>query len=83
MQDAFNDIPCYERNIFLDGQKPKEHVIKKLREAANIAEKNGFAVAIGYVGTEGGKVTAEAIQEMLPEFDERNIQLVFISELDE
>jgi polysaccharide deacetylase 2 family uncharacterized protein YibQ len=35
------------------------------------------------VGQEGGKVTAEAIKEMLPEFKRRNIELVFVSELNE
>jgi polysaccharide deacetylase 2 family uncharacterized protein YibQ len=75
-------VRCYERNVFLDGQKPKEFVKKKLIEAANLALKKGYAVAIGHVGVEGGKTTAQAIIEMLPEFERKNIELVFISELD-
>jgi polysaccharide deacetylase 2 family uncharacterized protein YibQ len=75
-------VVCYERDIFLDGQQPKSFVKRRLTEAGNLALEKGYAVAIGHVGIEGGKVTAEAICEMLPEFDEKNIQLVYISELE-
>ncbi|MCR4434960.1 MAG: divergent polysaccharide deacetylase family protein [Clostridiales bacterium] len=75
-------VRCYDRNIFLDGQQPKSFVKKRLTEAAEVALKKGYAVAIGHVGIEGGKVTAKAIREMLPEFDRRNIELVYVSELD-
>lgn len=75
-------VPFYERNVFLDGQTTKEHVKEQLRKAGEIALKNGKSIAIGHVGIEGGKITAQAIQEMLPEFDEKNIQLVFVSELE-
>lgn len=74
-------VPFYERNTFLDGQTSKEHVKEQLRKAGEIALKDGKSVAIGHVGIEGGKVTAQAIAEMLPEFDAKNIQLVFVSEL--
>ena len=76
-------IRCYDRNVFLDGQQPKSFVKGRLAEAADMAVKKGYAVAIGHVGIEGGKVTAEAIREMLPEFDRRNIEMVYVSELDE
>lgn len=75
-------VVCFERDVFLDGQQPKSFVKKRLAEAGEIALKKGRAIAIGHVGIEGGKVTAAAISEMLPEFDEKGIQLVFVSELD-
>ncbi|HEX2944718.1 MAG TPA: divergent polysaccharide deacetylase family protein [Clostridia bacterium] len=75
-------VVCFERDVFLDGKQPKSFVKKRLAEAGEIALKKGRAVAIGHVGIEGGKVTAAAISEMLPEFDEKGIQLVFVSELD-
>ncbi len=75
-------VTCFERDVFLDGQQPKSFVKKRLAEAGEIALKSGQAVAIGHVGVEGGKVTAAAISEMLPEFDKKGIQLVFVSELD-
>lgn len=75
-------VTFYERDIFLDGQTSKEHVKNQLRKAGEIALNKGKAIAIGHVGIEGGKITAQAIKEMLPEFDEKNIQLVFVSELE-
>ena len=76
-------IRCYERNTFLDGQQPKSFIKGRLNEAADVSLKKGYAVAIGHVGIEGGKVTAEAICEMLPEFERKNIELVFVSELEQ
>lgn len=75
-------IKCFDRNVFIDGKKPKSYIKKQLLKAGEMALKNGQAIAIGHVGTEGGKVTAQAINEMLPEFDKRNVQLVFVSELE-
>jgi uncharacterized protein len=74
-------VPCLERNVFLDGQRPKSHIIGQLRQAEDIALKDGYAIAIGHVGIEGGKPTAAAIAEMLDEFDRNGVQLVFVSEL--
>lgn len=79
---AEKGVPFYERNVFLDGQTTKEHVKEQLRKAGDIALRDGKSIAIGHVGIEGGKITAQAIQEMLPEFDKKNIQLVFVSELE-
>lgn len=74
-------VLCYENNVFLDGTQSVEVIKKNLRRAGDLACKNGKAIAIGHVGKEGGKVTAEAISSLLPEFDKKNIQLVFVSEL--
>jgi polysaccharide deacetylase 2 family uncharacterized protein YibQ len=80
VSDELN-VPCLERNVFLDGQRPKSYIIKQLRLAEDIALKKGYAVAIGHVGIEGGKPTADAISDMLAEFDEKGVQLVFVSEI--
>jgi hypothetical protein len=76
-------VLCYDRDVFLDGKQPKSFVVRRLRQAGDIALKKGFAVAIGHAGIEGGDVTAEAITEIIPEFEEKNIQLVFVSELNQ
>lgn len=76
-------VLCYERDVFLDGQQPKSFITDRLEKAAEVALKKGHAIAAGHVGQEGGKVTADAINEMLPEFRKRNIELVYISELNE
>lgn len=74
-------VSCFERNVFLDGTKSVEYIKKQLKKAGDLAVKQGASVAIGHVGTEGGKETAQAINEMLPYFDQNNIKLVFVSEL--
>ncbi len=78
--DEFS-VPCLERNVFLDGQRPKSYIVKQLKKAQEIALRTGYAVAIGHVGVEGGKPTAEAIASMLDEFDRNGVELVFVSEL--
>ena len=70
------EVPCLERNVFLDGQQPKEYVRKQLSLARDVALQQGYAVAIG-----GGKVTAEVLSEMLPDFQRDGIRIVFASEL--
>jgi uncharacterized protein len=71
-----------ERNIFLEhASKKKQDIKKQLSLAGDIALKKGHAIAIGHVGSEGGKVTAEAIKEMIPQLESRGIELVFVSEL--
>jgi uncharacterized protein len=74
-------VLCYDRDIFLDGQKPLSYIKSQLIKAEGLALKKGYAVAIGHVGMEGGKVTAQAISEMLAEFESKNVKLVFVSEL--
>jgi len=75
-------IQFYENEVFLEHEKKtKAYVKKQLKKAMKIALKTGECVAIGHVGYEGGIITAEAISELLPEFKENNIELVFLSEL--
>jgi len=74
-------IPCFENNVFLDSTQSKEKVKSQLRKAVNYALLDKKAVAIGHVGAEGGKITAQAIIEMLPMFEENNVELVYISDL--
>lgn len=74
-------ILCYDRDIFIDERRPKEAIKKQLQKAEEVALKKGKAVAIGHVGAEGGKAAAEAISEMLSEFDHKKVKLVFVSEL--
>ncbi|MBE7036820.1 MAG: divergent polysaccharide deacetylase family protein, partial [Ruminococcaceae bacterium] len=75
-------VDFYENRVFLEHErKTKEYVKKRLRKAMDIALSEGECIAIGHVGNEGGMITVEAIRELLPEFEERNVALVFLSEL--
>lgn len=74
-------VPFIARDVFLDGTTDVEKVKQNLRKAAEIALKNGKAVAIGHVGPEGGKVTARAIAELIPELEKEGITFVAASDL--
>jgi polysaccharide deacetylase 2 family uncharacterized protein YibQ len=70
-------VPTGTRAVFLDNQDEEGYVRAQLQELIGIAQARGRAIAIGHVG----KVTARVLREMLPEFDEAGIQLVFVSQL--
>jgi polysaccharide deacetylase 2 family uncharacterized protein YibQ len=74
-------IPCVENNIFIDSTQSKVKIKSQLKKAADYAINNKFAVAIGHVGPDGGVVTAQAIREMLPVFEENGVELVYVSDL--
>jgi len=74
-------IFAVERDVFLDSTDDKIEVKKRLKQAAEIAVKEGYAVAIGHVGPEGGMVTVQAIAEMKDELEKNGIEFVTISTL--
>ncbi len=75
------DIHLLKRNVFLDGTNDVETVKNNLRKAAKNAQKNGSAIAIGHVGPEGGKVTAQAISDLIGELQSEGIEFVSIQQL--
>lgn len=75
------NIPFFARSVFLDSTDDVETVKKNLRKAAEIALRDGKALAIGHVGPEGGNVTVKAIQELIPELEEAGITFVTAGEL--
>jgi uncharacterized protein len=71
-----------ERNVFLEAESKSEWYIKKqLRLAGSIAIKKGHAIAIGHVGSAGGRVTAICINDMIPQLEKQGIKLVYVSDL--
>lgn len=75
-------IKFAERKTFLEhASKTKNYIEKQLLIAGDLAIKQGSAIAIGHVGNEGGKLTAECIKEMIPKLERMGIELVFVSEL--
>ena len=70
-----------ERDVFLDSTDSVEVVKEHLRKAGEVALEKGSAIAIGHVGPEGGKITAQAIKEVAPELERAGITFVTVSEL--
>lgn len=75
------DVPVLERAIFLDNEKSITAIKKQLKLLGEIALKEDSAIAIGHVGPEGGSITAIAIKEMIPVFEEMGIKIVPVSQL--
>lgn len=79
---AEKGIAFWENDNFLEHEaKNTAYVKKQLQKGMDIAKKNGKAVVIGHVGYEGGTVTVNAIRDMLPEFAEQRVDLVWLSEI--
>lgn len=66
-----------KRHVFIDNLPDIDSKKKALRELIRIALAEGEAIGIGHVRDN----TAEAIIEMLPEFEKAGIELVTVSEL--
>lgn len=66
-----------KRQVFIDNLPDLESKKKALRELIKIALSEGEAIGIGHVRNG----TAEAIIEMIPEFEKAGIELVTVSEL--
>ena len=73
-------VKAVKRDVFLDSTKSKEKVKQNLRKTIEIAQKKGSALAIGHVGAEGGKITAEAILEIYNEY-KNDVEFVYASQL--
>ncbi|HOJ76968.1 MAG TPA: divergent polysaccharide deacetylase family protein [Bacillota bacterium] len=70
-------VPFGKRAIFIDHYSDYNSKKQALRQLIKVALKNGTAIGIGHV-RDG---TAEAIEEMLPEFIKAGIEIVPVSEL--
>lgn len=73
---------CYfERDVFLDHVKHKKEIRKSLEELGDIALNRGYAIGIGHVGEQGGKITMEQIKSMIPILEKRGIQFIHLSQI--
>ena len=78
-----NKITYLGRDVFLEADKNKSYnaVVKNIEQACDIAKTQGYSVAIGHVGKEGGENTANAIRDMIPKIKEMGIKIVPLSEV--
>ena len=75
------DMILISRDVFLDSTDDINVVKDRLREAGKIALRKGTALAIGHVGPEGGKITAQAIKDLAPELEKEGIEFVSVTQL--
>jgi len=70
-------VPSNTNKVFLDNEKKVDYIKGQLEKLVKIAQKNGEAIGIGHVHP----ATAEAISQMIPEFEAKGITLVYVQEL--
>ena len=75
------DVDYLKRTVFIDSPGNTDVIINRLKKAAEYAEKNGYAIAIGHVGPAGGKTTAEAIKCAKENIEKMGVKFVTVSEL--
>ncbi len=78
---AEKGITFFKRDVFLDSTQDLEKVKANVKQAGEVALKQGYAVAIGHVGPEGGNVTVQGIQQMQAELEAMGVEFVFLSAL--
>ena len=71
------DVKYATRHVFLDNKNEKNYILGQLNQAEKIANKNGYAVAIGHPKSQ----TYEALKEWLPTLDDKGLKLVHMSEI--
>lgn len=70
------DIPCAERDVFLDSEFEKEFIRKQVQELAAKAKENGTAIGIGHCH----RYTLDILREEIPKLEARGYQFIRVSE---
>ncbi|MBQ8481445.1 MAG: divergent polysaccharide deacetylase family protein [Alphaproteobacteria bacterium] len=70
-------VPHIARDIFLDNKKDYKYIMGQFRQTEKIAQKNGYAVAIGHPYSQ----TLNVLQDWLKEAENNGFEVVHISEL--
>lgn len=65
------------RHVFLDNKNERDYILHQLEVTADIARKNGYAIAIGHPKSQ----TFEALRQWLPTLDEKQLKLVHLSRI--
>lgn len=72
-----------KRDFFLEPTNAPNylHAKNELLKACELAKKQGYAIAIGHVGPEGGVSTANAIKDALEEIEQQGVDVVPLSKI--
>jgi len=70
-------VPSLQRDVFLDHERDPEQIQRELERAIALAQRRGFAVAIGHPYPE----TLDVLEQLPAQLEEAGVELVFVSEL--
>lgn len=68
-------IAYAHRHVFLDNQNDKKYILGQLAKVEKLADKNGYAIAIGHPKTQ----TYAALKEWLPTLENKGMRLIHLS----
>ena len=71
------DVDYAHRHVFLDNNNDKSYILQQLKITERIAQKNGYAVAIGHPKSQ----TYNALKEWLPTVSDKGLKIVHMSEI--
>ena len=52
-----------------------------MEELSRVALEKGYAVGIGHVGGQGGKITIDTIDKMTKKLKQQGIEFIYLSEM--
>ena len=70
-------IPTAKRDVFLDNKDDYNSIVERIKETAEVAKKNGKAIAIGHIRQN----TLQAIKDLLPKLEADGYEIVTLKEL--
>lgn len=73
-------VPALGRQIFIDNVDDPEYIRQQLQDLAAIAERRGFAIGIGHVGS-SHLHTLEVLKKELPKLAQQGFEFVLVSEI--
>jgi len=77
------EIVYFSRDVFLDNEKTEYYISKAMENLGKVAIDKGYAIGIGHVGGQGGKITVEVIDKMAKKLKSQGIEFIYLSEMKE
>lgn len=77
------EVVYFARDVFLDNSTNRKDIEDAMEKLSDIALERGYAIGIGHVGGQGGKITIEVIDEMSKEIRKKGIEFIYLSQMED
>ncbi len=74
-------VVYFQRNVFLDNERTEHYISNAMEELSKIALDKGYAIGIGHVGGQGGKITINTIDKMSKRLKDQGIEFIYLSQV--
>ena len=76
------DVVYFYRDVFLDNSKREQDIVDSMEKLGKMALEKGYAIGIGHVGGQGGKITIEVIDKMSKKLQKQGIEFIYLSQVE-